>query len=156
MIRTLQFLEIERVLPLVLCLIGGTTGTISAQQEADLIRSIERERLRALVDADIETADRLHAADFQLITPSAGEYDKEDYLGEIQSGVLDYRVWNPGEITVRLYDDVAVIRYADTGFEVWVEGTLAWQGRLRHTNLYERRDGRWQIVWSHASGGDGG
>ena len=101
----------------------------------------------------MEVARRLHVDEFQLITPSGNEYSKESYLGDIESGVLDYRVWAPGEITVRLYDDVAVLRYEDIGFQVYAQGQLAWSGVLRHTNLYERTNGQWQIVWSHASGG---
>ena len=54
----------------------------------DVIRSIERQRLRALVEADVVTARRLHADDFQLISPSGGVFSKERYMGEIESGGL--------------------------------------------------------------------
>lgn len=37
-------------------------------QTEEEIREIERSRLRALVAGDIDTAQRLHADDFQLIT----------------------------------------------------------------------------------------
>jgi ketosteroid isomerase-like protein len=123
---------------------------------ADRIRGIEGQRLRALVTQDMEVARRLHAEDFQLFTPDGTEFTKESYLGLIESGQLDYRVWDAGEIRLRLYGDVAVIRYDDSAFEVYVDGQPARSGRLRHTNLYEKRDGRWQVVWSHASGGQPG
>jgi hypothetical protein len=121
----------------------------------DTIRSIERQRLRSLVEADMVTARRLHADDFELITPSAEIYSKERYMKEIESGVLDYKTWDPGEITVRLYGDVAVIRYEDVRLEVFQKGALARSGVVRHTDLYEKRNGQWQVVWSHASGGKG-
>jgi hypothetical protein len=54
--------------------------------EAERLRAIERERLRALVTAAIETAERLHADDFQLITPGGGMLSKSKYLGGIASG----------------------------------------------------------------------
>jgi hypothetical protein len=121
----------------------------------DTIRSIERQRLRSLVEADMVTARRLHADDFELITPSAEIYSKERYMKEIESGVLDYKTWDPGEITVRLYGDVAVIRYEDVRLEVFQKGALTRSGVVRHTDLYEKRNGQWQVVWSHASGGKG-
>ena len=121
--------------------------------EADIIRQVERGRLRALVEANMEVAGRVHADDFQLITPDGTKFTKQEYLSQIESGVLDYKVWEPGPITVRLYGDVAVIRYDDSGFEVFVNGQLARSGLLRHTDLYERRNGQWQVVWSQASGG---
>jgi hypothetical protein len=37
--------------------------------EADLLRAIERARLRALVTKDVKTAEQLHSDDFQLIRP---------------------------------------------------------------------------------------
>jgi len=129
---------------------GDGTGKLD---DADRIRQIEKQRVRALVDGDMEVAGRLHAEDFQLFTPDGTEYTKETYLGQIASGELDYRVWEPGPIDVRLYDGAGVIRYDDSRFEVFVDGQLARSGLLRHTNLYEKRNGQWQLVWSHASGG---
>jgi Domain of unknown function (DUF4440) len=54
--------------------------------EAERLRAIERERLHALITADIEAAEPLHADDFQLITPGGGALSKEEYLGGIASG----------------------------------------------------------------------
>jgi len=31
------------------------------------------------------------------------------------------------------------------------DGTRSRSGRYWHTDLYERRDGQWQVVWSHAT-----
>lgn len=60
-------------------------------ETAAVIRDIERRRLRSLVEADVVTADALHAADFQLVNPSGGVWSKEHYLGGIASGSIDYR-----------------------------------------------------------------
>ena len=78
---------------------------------ADQLRAIERERLRALVDADIPTANRLHADDFEIIYPQGGTLSKEQYLQRVASGDLNYLEWEPGEIRVRMYSRSAVIRY---------------------------------------------
>jgi hypothetical protein len=42
------------------------------------------------VDGDIPLARRLHAEDFQLINPSGGALTREEYLGGLASGFLDY------------------------------------------------------------------
>lgn len=84
---------------------------VNAQDKADQLRAIERARLRSLVDADVATARRLHADDFELINPVGGTLSKEQYLRDIASGELDYHEWEPGEIRVRLYGNSAVIRY---------------------------------------------
>ena len=121
--------------------------------DIEILKNLELTRLKSLVDANIEIAKRLHADDFQLITPDGSEYDKQDYLGQIESGVLDYKIWDADTIRVRMYDNVAVIRYNDKDFQVYIDGELAKSGILKHTNLYEKRNGQWKIVWSHASGG---
>lgn len=114
------------------------------------LAQVERDRLRALVEADVDRAARLHADDFQLITPSGRVLSKAEYLEAVRSGDIDYAVWDAGEISVRSYGDVAVIRYpSEIAFTVG--GARTPRRRYWHTDLYERRDGRWQIVWSQAT-----
>ncbi|HEU4681413.1 MAG TPA: nuclear transport factor 2 family protein [Gemmatimonadales bacterium] len=119
--------------------------------DADSLRATERERLRALVAGDVTRARPLHADDFQLINPRGGDLSKEQYLGGIASGQIDYLFWEPDSIAVRLYRDAAVIRYPSQ-LEIVVQGAHIPRQRYWHTDLYERRDGRWQVVWSHATG----
>ena len=118
--------------------------------EADIIRATERERLRALVDADMEVAWRLHAEGFQLVTPSGATYSREEYLGDIASGEVDYLVWEPtSEIEVRVYGEGAVIRY-QAQIEI-VFGDNKDVLNTWHTDSYEKRDGQWQVLWSQAT-----
>jgi ketosteroid isomerase-like protein len=123
---------------------------VNAQNKADKLRALERERLRSLVDADIATARRLHADDFQLINPRGGMLSKEQYLRDIASGDLNYLDWEPGEIRVRMYRDSAVIRY-QAHLRVSVKGSPGRPVKFWHTDVYEKRKGQWQIVWSHAT-----
>jgi hypothetical protein len=60
---------------------------VQAQNDRDQVRAVERERLRSLVDADMKTADQLHADDFQL-SPLGGTLSKSQYLGLVASGSL--------------------------------------------------------------------
>ena len=52
----------------------------SSSAKADLIRTIERKRLRALVEANMDIAHQLHADDFQLINPAGGSYSKDRFI----------------------------------------------------------------------------
>jgi hypothetical protein len=115
--------------------------------DADRLRGIERDRLRALVDVDLELADSLHASDYQLITPRGNALTKEQYLGSIASGELDYRVFEPvSDIAVWGDDQIAVLRYqARIGFH-GPDPFICW-----HTDSYRSHDGRWQAVWSQAT-----
>jgi hypothetical protein len=117
---------------------------------ADILRDLERARLHALVDADLATADALHAADYQLITPGGAALTKSEYLGGIADGTLDYRTFEAvSDVALRTFADVCVLRYR-ARIEILVAGTLD-EGLFWHTDTYERRDGRWQAVWSQAT-----
>lgn len=122
-----------------------------SMEDEEGIRAIERERLRALVSADMDVARELHADDFQLITPSGSTYSKEEYLGSIASGVLNYLIWEPDSpIEVRFYGSAAVIRY-QSQIEGIMRGEHMELARYWHLDVYEWRDGRWQVVWSQAT-----
>ena len=127
--------------------------TTHKDQEVELLRSTERERLRALVTGDVERAGPLHTEDFQLINPLGGALSKEQYLGGIGSGQIHYLYWEPESIAVRLYADVAVIRYRSE-LEIVVKGHHIPRRRYWHTDLYERHGTQWQVAWSHATSAD--
>ena len=132
---------------------SGSHRTTHEDQEAELLRSTERERLRALVAGDVERAAQLHTEDLQLINPLGGALSKAQYLGGIGSGQIHYLYWEPESIVVRLYADVAVIRYRSE-LEIVVKGHHIPRQRYWHTDLYERHGTQWQVVWSHATAAD--
>jgi hypothetical protein len=118
--------------------------------DADHLRATERKRLRALVDVDMPVADALHADDYQLITPGGASLSRMDYLGGVFRGELNYRVFEPAsEIAVRLFGDAAALRYR-VRIEMIIGGEVD-ADEFWHTDIYERRTGTWQVVWSHAT-----
>ena len=132
---------------------ADTEGVLHDGPEAEHLRTTERARLRALVEANVDVAHPLHADDFQLITPSGVALSKEEYLGYIASGHFDYRVWEPDAIAVRVQGKMALLRY-QARLDIIVggyTGPLEPPGRYWHTDSYEQRDGRWQVVWSQAT-----
>lgn len=126
-----------------------TVAACTALANDDLV-TIERQRVAALVAGDMKTASRLHSDDFQLINPLGGSLTKEQYLGGIESGFLDYLVWEPGEISVRLNGNAAVLRY-QSRLQIAIGGETQPLGRYWHTDYYEKHNGQWQVVWSHAT-----
>jgi hypothetical protein len=85
---------------------------MSTGSAASHLPDIERRRLRALADADMATAAPLHADDYQLITPNGSAMTRDDYLGDVESGRLPYRVFEPVSDIIVLGDaPVAILRY---------------------------------------------
>jgi hypothetical protein len=115
-----------------------------------LLLALEHRRLRALVEGDLEAAEELHADDYQLITPSGEALSKPEYLEAIASGALNYRVFQvASEVAVKTFDGVAMLRYLasiEIDFPDGRDGGTFW-----HTDIYERRNRRWQVVWSQGT-----
>jgi len=98
----------------------------------------------------MELARSLHAEDFELITPGGRVFSKERYLDDIATGALNYIVFEPAsDIAVRDYGQAAAIRY-QLRYEFHLDGEVD-TDLMWHTALYEVRDERWQIVWSHTT-----
>jgi ketosteroid isomerase-like protein len=121
-----------------------------ADEDTELLRTTERDRLQALVNGDVERAAQLHTDDFQLINPLGGALSKEQYLGGISSGQIHYLYWEPETIAVRVYGDAAVIRYRSE-LEIVVQGRHIPRQWYWHTDVYERQGRSWRVVWSHAT-----
>jgi hypothetical protein len=119
-------------------------------EDARELEGVERSRLRALVEGDVDAADPLHAEDFQLVTPSGTTYTKAEYLTLVRSGDIDYLVWEPLEMRVSARGDAGCLRYR-ARLEGIFWGEPSDPDEYWHTDYYERRDGRWQVVWSHAT-----
>ena len=121
--------------------------------QADQLRTLERTRLHALVDADTTTARKLMAKDFQAIPPTGDTLRRKDYLGSVAAGVIDYLVFEPvSRIAVRRSGNTAALRYK-VSFDIIAGGPGG--TRVTHkgwiTELWERHAGRWQIVWEQAT-----
>ena len=148
--RTPQRRVLAAVALALLVATGVVTASSASSSQADRLRRIETTRLQALVDANTATVRRLTAPDFQLINPAGAPLSRDDFLGGVQAGVIDFLALEPGSpMAVRLSGDSATLRYR-TRFDVVAGGTHvthdAWT-----TALYERRRGHWKIVWAQTT-----
>lgn len=118
--------------------------------DEELVRDLERSRLRALVERDTETAESLHADDYQLVTPGGAALSKDDYVGGIAAGDLRYVIFEPtSDMDVRCYRDAAAVRYRariELIFSDQTDSADVW-----HIDVWERRSSGWQVVWSQAT-----
>ena len=138
----------------ILALAGATAATPMAiagtgGSAADQVRTAERTLLRAAVDGDTHTAGALLAPDLQLIDVTGTAETRADDLANIGGGVELVTLKPIKPINVRVYGDNAVAR-VKLKFKVVAHGqTVQHQGWT--TDLFERRDGRWKVVWSQST-----
>jgi hypothetical protein len=119
--------------------------------DADELRTIERQRLAAFVAKDVAALEHVHANDFQLINPAGQLLYKPDYLNGVAQGFIEYRAWEPeSEIEAHVYAEVAVLHYRSR-LEIAVQGEVQPPQHLWQTEVYEKRGDAWQAVWSQAT-----
>jgi hypothetical protein len=98
-------------------------------------------------------AEALHAPDFELVHPSSGVWSKEQYLGGIASGDINYRRFDAmSNIDVMVDGNLAVLRYRSL-IDIAVRGQEAGLLECWHLDCYCRdQDGMpWSVRWSQAT-----
>jgi hypothetical protein len=127
----------------------STTAAPTASPASDRVRTLERTRLKAMVDADTTTVGRQLAADFQGVNVLGANQTRSDTLATIAGGVDFVSITLVSPITVRLYGNTAAARF-EVAFVV-----DAGPDRIKHrgwfTDLLEKRAGDWKIVWSQTT-----
>ena len=119
--------------------------------EAEMIRTIERQRLRVWVDKNMEVARRLHAEDFELVNPGGMTLSKDRYLDAVATGELGYLVCEvDSPMRVRVHTDAAVIRYCSKIQVTFRNQQFPLHG-FCHTDFYVKNANQRQAVWSHAT-----
>jgi Domain of unknown function (DUF4440) len=125
----------------------STVNELSEQTvpSEDFFRALERSRTHALVSQDMEAAEKLHAEDYQLITPAGKVFYREEYLNTAAASPF-YASWGTGQIEVRRSSQMAILRY-----QARLEFPSGRVVNCWHTDSYELRGGQWQAVWSQAT-----
>lgn len=127
-----------------------SSGTDTAEAE-DGLRALEMSRLQALVDGDMATLEEIHAPDFVLIPPPGFAMTREEYLAQLESGGLDYAVFEPiSDIDVSVHGDAAVLTY-QSRISIDAEGQGEFEHEAWHTYVYEDTADGWRLSWEQAT-----
>lgn len=129
----------------------GCSATPSDSQVRAQIQALVVQRDQALVKADMPVLRKIHAADYQLITPDGSTESRSQFLSDVAQGNLDYRTFTPiSPIRVRVLGDAAAVRY-ESHIVIIVAGLGQIANDNWHTDLYERISGQWTLVWSQTT-----
>jgi ketosteroid isomerase-like protein len=125
---------------------GGQRATDPSQELAD----IQQRLATAWVRADRPAIERIIAPDW-TVTGADGRLSTR---GDVLRDAFDTKVHHItaieiDDVRVRLFGDAAIVtgrthgrgRYQDVPYDVWI----------RFTDVFVRREGRWQAVASHAT-----
>ena len=114
--------------------------------EEELLK-LEKEFAEAIVKNNLEAIGRLVTDDWIIIDPDGEIVDRARFFEVIKSGALTHEIMESEDFRVGAYGDSAVIT-AITRTKGKFMGQ-EFSTRERATDVFVKRDGRWQCVLTH-------
>ena len=124
-------------------------GAAGANDVAATITQLEHEWVNAIVAKDTTTLDRIIADDFNGTTPEAYDYPKSMAIDDIKTGTYAVDSMVLDDVSVNVYGDTAVSFTSQQEKSRYAGADRS--GHYHFTDVWLKRDGRWQVVASHGS-----
>ena len=128
----------------------GLAAAQGAKQKAAIeqeVRRLDLAHADAVLRGDLAAMDKLWTKDFRVNNPF-NEVDKAD---RIRTGAVTYASFAREAETVLVHGDTVIVMGRET---VVPKGESPGAGQTinrRYTNIWMKREGRWQLVARHAS-----
>jgi len=116
------------------------------------ILTLEEELTQTEMRLDVEALDRIYADDIMVTAPIGISVDKPAVMIEVRQAAEKAIVgrYDKDDLKVRAFGDTAVSSYRMSA-EASFEG-MKIKRQLCITNVWMKRNGRWQIVARHTAG----
>lgn len=118
----------------------------AAQSEAE-VRATAAAWGEAIQQRDVEAAGRILGAEYALMAPGLGEMPRAKWLESLPSYVV--HSYEHTDVRVHVYGETAVMR-SRYKQQATVFGKDR-SGEMLVTDVWVKRDGRWQVVARHTS-----
>ncbi len=108
------------------------------------IRQLENRRFHAMIEADTAALDTILADDLTYTHTNGWVDTKEQFIGWLETGELNYESITTHSVLVRVYAATAVVT-GQAAVEIKVNGQ-AKNLQIRFIDVYVEREGHWQMV----------
>lgn len=124
-------------------------SAVAASPAQGEVLAVLHEWLDALAKNDLPRIERIMADDYRITVSNGRILDKREDLEPLKSGKVKFDTAEVEDVNVRMFGTAAVV----TGvakFTARVDGKPA-SFKERFTDVYAKRNGRWQPVASHTT-----
>jgi ketosteroid isomerase-like protein len=126
----------------------ASATTTPSENVEQAVAQMERDWAAALLKRDVATIERIVADDFIGLDGDGGTtFTKASHLEEVKTGVATWESANVDNIKVRVFGDTAVVTVLQTQKSKYKGKDNS--GRYPITDIFVRRNGKWQIVAEH-------
>ena len=123
---------------------AATSAPTSTENVEQAIRQLVNERDQAVQRGDTAAIDRIYADDYISTNIYGVVRTKSQVIEDFKSGALKIESVTSDEVNVRAHGDTAIVT-GRTTMKVQDRGRDT-SGQSRFTQVYMKRNGRWQIV----------
>jgi ketosteroid isomerase-like protein len=115
--------------------------------EAEELLKLEKAFAEAIVKNDVEGIGGLVTDEWIIIDPNGEIVDRTRFFEVIKSGALTHDMMESEDLRVRVYGDSAVVTAVTRTRGKFMGQEFSTQERA--TDVFVKRDGRWQCVLTH-------
>jgi ketosteroid isomerase-like protein len=113
------------------------------------VMQIEQELVKGLIAGDASMFERYLADTYIFTAPDGLVSDKAQTIADIKSGDLKFQSSKLDNMKVQAYGDTAIATYGRTDKGSYKGKDIS--GLFRWTDVFVKRNGRWQIVAGHGT-----
>jgi ketosteroid isomerase-like protein len=136
------------LMSIALLVVPASRAQTSKAAEQELVK-VEDDWKKAVIDRDTAALQRLHADEYIATDQEGAVWNKAEDIDIDSKGASRVTSYKLEDVKVRLYGDVAVVTGRNAS-----KGTLLGNpvsGKVRFTDVFVKRDDRWQCVASQAT-----
>ena len=122
---------------------------VGAQELQQELTKVENGWAEATVKRDVGALQKLYADEYVATDPMGSVYTKAQDIASLQSGDFTLASFKLEDLKVQSHGSVAVVTGRNT-----IKGTYKGKpmdGAYRFTDVFVKRDGRWQVVATQAT-----
>lgn len=137
------------VLTLALCEVSWSQAPGGARLDTEELIALQHRWTDARVKRDVAFLENLYSKEFRITSMNGSVVTRAEDIAVFASGEMKPAAVTDEDMEVLLYDDVAIVRGIEN-----MEGTykgVFGKFSARFTNVFVKRDGRWQLVTHHST-----
>lgn len=129
-------------------LAGSESGTLAKREDEKALTEIERKWCNSYVTNDADYLDSLMAGTYVQTSASGRVSDKTEEVTFLRNPAFQFTKFDPSDLRIDLYGGAAIVtgQISAQGRDTKTGKTS--EGRMRMTDTFVRRDGKWVLVAS--------
>lgn len=145
-------MRVQSLPKLAICFLCCLPPLLVAQQrspDGEKVLALEKKWTESYKHRDVSLLSSLLAEDFVITVEDGSTYGKVGYISHSADSSVHVEVAELSELKVRMHGDTAVVTgaYHETG----ESKGKRYEYRDRLTDVWMKRDGKWQVIASHYS-----